>query len=153
MARHDPRAAVADAAASALEGVLATHSHSWDSKTWSQNWTHGLGYVLDLPPQEPPSPSEGPVPVLLFSRDCLTGGTSGHAFPVEADGAILSLRATASRLMMQVGWSIEALERIERHAAAHLPAAFGGIRHNIDSSRDVFLQVSILPQDRGLSRP
>lgn len=59
VARHDPRAAVADAAAAALVEILGEHHAKWDAQQWGAFWASGLAYVLTLP-QQPIVPATPP---------------------------------------------------------------------------------------------
>lgn len=49
VARHDPRPAVADAAALALIETLKLHGDGWDVAAWDAVYLRGLAYMLDLP--------------------------------------------------------------------------------------------------------
>lgn len=49
VARHDPRPAVADAAAGALLGALAGHGGGWRAAEWRAGRDAAVGYLLALP--------------------------------------------------------------------------------------------------------
>eukprot|EP00884_Botryococcus_braunii_P009957 jgi/Botrbrau1/18963/Bobra.0798s0002.1 len=49
VARHDPRAAVADTAANVVLEVLESYCQKWDSATWAAIQAPVIGYLFDLP--------------------------------------------------------------------------------------------------------
>ena len=67
IARHDPRPAVADAAAAALLEIMEVHCSAWDSDAWNSFYLRGPGYMLELP-DSLPSQTGGAVLKIIFFR-------------------------------------------------------------------------------------
>ncbi|BDA49435.1 probable Brefeldin A-inhibited guanine nucleotide-exchange protein [Coccomyxa sp. Obi] len=108
VARHDPRTAVADAAAAAALGCAQAHCGGWPGPVWASVHRRALSYIVDLP--FPPSSEEDG-----FQRRVL-------------------------------GWSVEGMRRIQRHAADLLPRYFELMAANFDVAGPAILQqvVSLL---------
>ena len=61
VARHDPRPAVADAAAAVLLDVAEAHAGAWNQAAWTQVWAQGFAYALELPLPRTAPPHAAPV--------------------------------------------------------------------------------------------
>jgi len=114
VARHDPRPAVADAAAAALFEVCSEVAGSWSSSSssssgWRAFGGHAIRYVLDLPA----SPAD----------DVRNRSRSRSPSP-----------PASSLAPRPVGWSVEGEARLLRHAGAHLPPAAAAVAASLPSS-------------------
>ena len=166
VARHDPRPAVADAAAAALMQVIKTHSHEWQANVWSTALAKGIAYLLDFP--KPHANLDTPVvrPACLsrlsvgqacfrslsIHRRLQTNGAQCEFEHLDVSDNFLhsvfkSLRRNSCKWSsvggrLQVGWSIEGGARVSRHASTHLPDFLQAVSDNFESASVVFQPVS-----------